>query len=119
MLAGRKTLGEVEGAVVVLPGVGVATLDEAQRRTAFVPAVSYPPGDLTVLQALQYAAQLIVPVQEGRDGAVADRVREVIDALDLRDVLDEPLNRDPDTSHGQTKIHCVAIATELLRSPGK
>jgi hypothetical protein len=81
-----------------------------------VPEVTLLPGELTVAQVLHYGALLVLPYATTR-AARAARISEVVAAMDLQDVLTEPLNRDPDSSLGQTKIHCAAVALELLRAP--
>ena len=117
MLSGRKTHGEYEGAILTNTD-GNRDHDMFYRQAAFVPEVTHLPGELTVLQVLQYSALLAMPSSTTK-AARAKRVHDVVTAMSLEDVLGEQLNRDPDSSHGQTKIHCVAIATELLRAPGR
>ncbi len=115
--AGKTSLAAaITGAIpltsgaVVVGGVDVSRLESAQRGIGYVPQEDALHGELTVRQALDYAAQLRLPdcdavARQGRVDAVLAEIR-----LDL-----QAGTRVESLSVGQRKR--VSIATELLSSP--
>jgi len=89
-----------------------ASLDDLRQRMGFVPQEDILHTELTVRQALLYAAQLRFP-PDVEEAVRRERVEELMDELAIRHRADLPIGR---LSGGQRKRTSVAV--ELLTKPG-
>lgn len=88
-----------------------ANFDAYRTILGYVPQDDIIHGQLTVQQALTYAAQLRLP--DASPNEIERRIGDVLNQVEMTDHLDKQINR---LSGGQRKR--VSIAVELLAEPG-
>ncbi len=114
--AGKSTLLRALAGVSLPTGgrvlVGGEPVHERLRELGYVPQFDIVHDDLTITEALDFAARLRLPPDTGELERAA-RVREVVEQLGLTDREDVRVVR---LSGGQRKR--VAVGVELLHRPG-
>jgi ABC-type multidrug transport system ATPase subunit/pSer/pThr/pTyr-binding forkhead associated (FHA) protein len=99
--------------VVLVNGTNIyANFDVVQNEIGYVPQRDIIHYELTVYQALNYAARLRMPSDTSREER-HQRILQVLEDLDLLERKDSPISR---LSGGQIKR--VSIGVELLTKPG-
>jgi ABC-type multidrug transport system ATPase subunit/pSer/pThr/pTyr-binding forkhead associated (FHA) protein len=99
--------------VVLVNGTNIySNFDVIQNEIGYVPQRDIIHYELTVYQALNYAARLRMPGDTSKQER-HQRIMEVLNDLDLADRKDTPISR---LSGGQIKR--VSIGVELLTKPG-
>ncbi|MFL7891982.1 MAG: FHA domain-containing protein [Anaerolineales bacterium] len=99
--------------VVLVNGTNIyANFDVVQNEIGYVPQRDIIHFELTVYQALNYAARLRMPSDTSKEER-HQRIMQVLDDLDLVERKDTPINQ---LSGGQIKR--VSIGVELLTKPG-
>ena len=99
--------------VVLVNGTNIySNFDAIQNEIGYVPQRDIIHYELTVYQALNYAARLRMPSDTGKDER-HQRIMQVLEDLDLVERKDTPISR---LSGGQIKR--VSIGVELLTKPG-
>ncbi|NJD59095.1 MAG: FHA domain-containing protein [Anaerolineae bacterium] len=99
--------------VVLVNGTNIySNFDVIQNEIGYVPQRDIIHFELTVYQALNYAAQLRMPSDTTKDER-HQRILQVMEDLDLLERKDTPIHR---LSGGQIKR--VSIGVELLTKPG-
>jgi ABC transport system ATP-binding/permease protein len=99
--------------VVLVNGTNIySNFDVIQNEIGYVPQRDIIHYELTVYQALNYAARLRMPSDTSKDER-HQRIMQVLEDLDLLERKDTPISR---LSGGQIKR--VSIGVELLTKPG-
>ncbi len=99
--------------VVLVNGTNIySNFDVIQNEIGYVPQRDIIHYELTVYQALNYAARLRMPSDTGKEER-HQRIMQVLEDLDLVERKDTPISR---LSGGQIKR--VSIGVELLTKPG-